>query len=95
MAKIQFRAKVETIYNMDETVAYRRVKVPTLTRSHCDMNAFRSHKKYGSYANSDLFPGMLKRIKADRTGDYIRLDRVPEGVTVDTSGYLAYVAFDV
>ena len=95
MATIQFKAKPETIYNMDGTVAYRRVKVPTLARSHCDMHAFRSHKKYGSYANSDLFPGMLKRIKAERTGGYIRLDRVPDGVTVDVSGYLACVSFEV
>lgn len=94
MAKIEFRAKIETVYNMDDTVAYQRVKVPVLTHKHCDMNAFRKHPKFGGLANSDLFPNVLTRIRKDRLGEYVRLDRTPEGVTIDTSGFLALVALD-
>ena len=94
MASIEFRAKVETIYNMDDTVAFQRIKVPTLDRKHCDMAAFRKHPKFGGFANSDMFKNVLARIKRDRLGDYVRLDRIPEGVTVDTSGFLALVSLD-
>jgi hypothetical protein len=95
-ASVSFRAKVRRVYNADETLAYEYVPVPKLGRSHCDMNAFRSHRRFGAYANSDLFPAMLRRA-ADAIGvnNVLRLDRVPEGVTVDTSGFLAVVSFDL
>jgi hypothetical protein len=95
MATITFRAKPETIYNMDDTVAYRRVKVPELRRGHCDMPAFRRHPRYGGLANSDLFPNVLARIRRDHLGEYIRLDNIPAGVRVDDSGFLAAVSIDV
>lgn len=96
MARIQFKGKIETVYNMDDTIAYRLIRVPTFARAHCDMNAFRRHPKYGSYANSDLFPAFLSRIRKDTFPrvDYFRLDQTPEGVTVDTSGFLAVVTLD-
>ncbi|MCY0148325.1 hypothetical protein OEG84_11535 [Hoeflea sp. G2-23] len=94
MAKISFKAKTETVYEMDGTPAYTRVKVPTLDRKHCDIPAFRQHPKFGGFANSDMFPNILARIKRDRLGEYIRLDRVPEGVAVDTTGFLAIVSLD-
>jgi hypothetical protein len=41
-----------------------------------------------------LFPNALRRIRADKfKGDMLRLDRIPEGVSVDTSGFLAVVTF--
>lgn len=96
MAQISFRAKVETLRYVDNTVASVRIKVPELKRSHCDMAAFRVHPKYGSYANSDLFPAILKRIRAEKFGgDYLKMDRIPEGVSVDQSGFLATVTVDV
>lgn len=96
MPDITFRAKIETIYHMDDTVAYRRVKVPKLTARHCDMPAFRQDQKYGPYANSDLFPSVLARaVKALGVKDYIRLDAIPNGVSVDTSGFLAQVTISV
>lgn len=96
MAKIEFKGKVQKVYNMDDTLAFEYVRVPALAYAHCDMNAFRRHPKYGSYANSDLFKNMLARIAKDKgLGERIRLDRIPEGVTVDTSGFLAKVSFDV
>jgi hypothetical protein len=95
MAAISFRAKPETVYTMDGAPAFQRIRVPVLTRAHCDMAAFRKHPKYGGLANSDLFKNVLARLRRDFTGDYIRLDRVPEGVTLDTSGFLATVTLEV
>lgn len=86
---IQFRAKVQDfIYAGHDAPEYRYVDVPALKRSHYDMSAFRTHPRFGSYANSDLFPSMLKRAVPYKR---IRLDQIPEGVTVDTSGFLALV----
>ena len=96
MARIQFKGKVETIYNVDDTIAYKRIKVPNLDRKHCDMNAFRYHEKYGSYANSDLFKQILGRIKDSffKSG-WIKIDNIPDNVIVDTTGFLAVVIIDV
>jgi len=93
-AKITFKGKVETLRYVDNTVASVRIKVPTLERRHCDMNAMRQHPKYGSYANSDLFPAMLARIKNERLGEYIKLDAIPEWVTVNQEGFLAVVTVE-
>lgn len=96
-ATITFKGKVETLEYADGTIAAVRIKIPKLERKHCDMAAFRAHPKYGSYANSDLFPAMLARIKREKLGDrdYLQLDNIPEGVSVDTTGFLAVVTFEV
>lgn len=95
MPKIIFKGKVENVYNMmDETIAYKRIKVPTLARRHCDINTFRNHKKYGMFINSDIFNGVLARIKRDYLGEYIRLDKIPNGVTIDTTGFLNEVMLE-
>lgn len=95
-AKIQFKGKVQTMFNVDDTVSYRYIQVPELDRKHCDINAFRKHPKYGPYANSDLFKGMLKRIRSERFGGvFLKLNCVPDGVNVDESGFLAVVTFYV
>jgi hypothetical protein len=98
MTKIEFRASIETVLHADMTPAYRRIRVPELAARHCDMPAFRQHKRYGGLANSALFPGILRRIRLAVTGsaysDHIRLDRLPAGVTVDDTGFLARVTID-
>ena len=100
MARIQFKAKVQTVYNMDDTVAYRYIQVPAIDRKHCDMHAFRMHPKYGGLANSELFTGILRRIRDDmfpwsiNGAKAFRTDAVPTGITVDESGFLAIVTFD-
>jgi len=96
-ARIQFRAKKEAVtFAGDSEPSYYRVKVPVLDRKHCDMSAFRLHAKYCMYANSDLFKGMLARIKRDAFGgEYLRLDRIPEGLEVDESGFLVVVTLYV
>jgi hypothetical protein len=98
MAKITIRAKVQDmIYYGSDIVAFHNVQIPKLDRKHCDMNAFRTHVKYGAYANSDLFKNMLLAIRKQTFGSdgVLKLNALPEGVTVDTSGFLAVVTFDV
>jgi hypothetical protein len=93
-ATITFKAKVETVRHTDNSVAYQRVKVPVLTRSHCDMAGFRASRRYGFMANSDLFPNALARIAREvtnRNNGHLRLDALPGNVTVDTTGFLARV----
>ena len=97
--KIQFKTKVQGYWNeADEPVGC--IQVPAaFTRKHCpDMQAWRSSRAWGSYANSDLFPAILKGAakKAGlEPGRLIRLDRWPEGATIDTSGFLAVITIDV
>jgi hypothetical protein len=98
MAKITFKGKVKRVFTPEGALAWQYIAVPALTRNHCDMNAFRQHPKFGSYANSDLFPAMLARIAKDVFGDdgkTLRLDRIPKGVAIDTRNFLATVSFDV
>lgn len=96
MPQVSFKGKVQNVYNMDETLAYQYVPVPKLSRSHCDMAEFRRDRRFGGYANSDLFPSMLNRAaEAKGVKNVIRLDRIPEGVTVDASGFLAKVSFEL
>jgi hypothetical protein len=61
------------------------------------MREFRQHPKWGSYANSDLFEGILREIRTKHFGGsgVLKLDSIPEGVTVDTSGFLAQVTIGV
>ena len=96
MPTITFRAKPETVWNHDDTPAYRLVKVPKIERRHCDMDAFRRHPKIGPYANSDLFANILKReFTAAGIRDHIRLDALPACVCVDDGGFLATVTITI
>lgn len=99
MARIEFKAKAQAVYNPDDTLAYHAVRVPKLERRHCDMAAFRTHPKYGGLANSDLFPDILARIRRDVFGlkhtDHLRLDQIPDGVMVNRSGFLTEISVEV
>jgi hypothetical protein len=96
MSRISFKGKIRQVYNVDDSLAWEYIAIPKLERKHCDMNAMRKHPKLGGIANSDLFPNALARIQRDLfKGSELRLDRLPEGVSVDTSGFLAVVSFEV
>ena len=95
MAKIEFKAKAVEVFTPDNKFSHREITVPVLTRKHCDMEAFRTHPQYGSYANSDLFAGVLSRIRRDRLGAVLRVETPPPGVLIDTSGFLARVTVEV
>jgi len=96
MAIIMFKAKVQKIHNVDNTISHDYIRVPKFTKKHCDMNSFRAHEKFGAYANSDIFPSILLRIRHDTfDGQVLRLDKIPENVNVDISGFLALVIVNV
>ena len=97
MATIKFKAKLHQVWNADGTPAYQIINVPTFARSHCDMTAFRKHPKFGGLANSNLFPNVLARIRRDvfKGRNYFRMDNIPEGVSVDLSGFLAVIILNV
>ena len=65
------------------------IDVPAIRREHCNIAAFRASARFGPYANSDLFPAMVKRELAQRgiTGrlkfeDQFGRYELPEGVEV-------------
>ncbi len=73
-----------------------RIKVPTLMRHHCDMNAFRDHNTLGDYANSDLFEQLLECFKRRAfPSGYIGLDNTADNASIDTSKFLAVVTIEV
>lgn len=96
MPNITFRGKIVQVFHADDTLAYEQIKVPRLERRHCDMDGFRRHARYGGLANSQLFPALLVRIaKTMGLGEHIRLDRLPQGVSVDRGSLLATVTVAV
>lgn len=93
-ATITFKTKAVPLHTENGEVV-ESYKIPELKTSHCDMNAFRRHERYGGIANSQLFPGALRRISQDlsRSG-WLRSDRLPENVHIK-QGYLAVVTITV
>jgi len=90
MMTIKFRTKLKDV---DGRPA---VFVPELKRSHCDMPAFRKSRRFGGYANSGLFLGLLHRtVKELGLPKWFFVDECPAFVTVDDSGFLATVTFEV
>jgi len=95
--QVTFKTKVQTMYALDDTPLYQYVAVPEFKRSHVDMAAARKHPEFGGLANSDLFPGVLARIRRGVLNGraWLRLDELPANVTVDASGFLARVTINV
>lgn len=91
MSKITFRAKSHPLPGG----AYM-LHVPNLARAHCDMASFRTHPKYGAYANSNMFPSILKRVRRDLFGDSgcIFSGREYAGVKIEP-GFLHTVTIEV
>ena len=102
MATITFKAKIRTkekqFINRPgmPVLTIQYVKIPALTRNHCDMGAFHSHPAYRGIVNSDLFLLKLGRaVRALVQGGILDVDRLPEGVVVDTSGFLAEIIITI
>jgi hypothetical protein len=94
---ITFKAKPVELFNPDGELVTHMVKIPELTRSHCNAAAFRTHPRWRGLANSDLLPAVLRRLRGAAFGrhtEWLRFDQVPPGVTVDSSGFLAVVSID-
>ncbi len=99
MLTVTFKAKLQQMLNPDKTPAYMFVKVPARPgRQHCNMCEFRTHKQFRDFANSDVFPSMLIRALSNigvKPGSLLRLDKAPEHVSIDTSGFLAVVTINL
>ena len=87
-AFITFRTKLRTL---DDG---RRFFMPKVRVSRTDCN-LRPHEN--DYYNSDLFEPMLNRAYKEAFGglSWVSLDSLPEGVTVDSSGFLAMVKVEL
>ncbi len=96
MAKVQFRTKIETVYHMDKSVAYMRVKVPAIGSNHVDRDKLHG-TKFGPYSNSNILPAILRRAVRDSgIGEHIRLDRKPDNVEVEIKrGFFAEVTIEI
>ena len=100
--RIAFKAKVQKMYTVNDDLLYEFIVVPKLTRKHVNMGEARSHHKYRGLVNSSLFEsavlsGLRKTVFKDSHGGdqrIVRLDQIPHGVQVDTSGFLAHVSFE-
>lgn len=102
--QIRFKGKAREMRYTDGALASRYVEVPTLERRHVvDIADARRSRRFGPYANSDLFPGMIRRaavaagVKEVSDGKY-RVDLTkpaPDGMTIDTTGFLVEVTIDV
>jgi hypothetical protein len=91
---ITFKAKVVERRFVEGELASRKIKIPRLTLQHCSVQAFRTSKRFGAYANSALFPAVLARALRDdfKIVECIDLRApLPAGVTVDETGFLARV----
>ena len=77
---LQFKAKTET----EPGTGRQFVRVPTFNRNHCsDLQAFRTSRRFGGYANSDLFPAILQRaVSSAGIGSPLFLDDIPPAVVV-------------
>lgn len=95
-ATIQFKTKLVEVEYMEGGHAFTQINVPQFTKAHCDMPAFRKHKRWGYVANSQLFPNVLKRLRQDvAPHGWLKLEDLPENVTVDTSKFLALVTITI
>ena len=93
-ATITFKTKAVPLQTETGEVV-ESYKIPELKQHHCDMPAFRQHERYGYLANSQLFPGALRRISQDLSkSGWLRADQLPENVRVKP-GYLAVVTITV
>lgn len=89
---VEFRGKVNQIYNPDNSPGWQEIVVPTLTKKHCNLPVLRQHPRLGGIANSQLLPAALARLRKQLFPiGVLRLDQLPEGVTIDQSKFLAVV----
>lgn len=96
--RVTFKAKPEKRWSYDAEGAateYLELTVPEIERKHCDMRAFRMSRRFGGFANSDMFPAMVRRAVAEVVGPRVRLDQAaPAGVTVQP-GFLHTVTIEL
>lgn len=89
--RVSFKAKAEPVGDR------LLVKVPKIEPRHTDRAEWRASKAFGGFANSDLFPGLLRRQVRNIIGDRscLWLDQLPAGVEADTSAFLATITITI
>ena len=93
-AIITYKSKVRQMHTDSGLADYVDFKA-NVSRRDCNL---RPHQH--DYYNADMFPSMLNRahMAATKTSEYKRwqlLSELPEGVTVDTHGFLATITVQV
>ena len=92
-----FRTKLDPItYYGQEEVDHVNIRVPRPAENHIDRAAMRRDKEWSDFSNSSMLFGCVSRaLGLAGVGKTLRLDRLPESVTVDTSGFLAVVTVQI
>lgn len=92
---VTFKAKPKVLhYAGRENPEYSYIDIPKLTRAHVDMHEARIDKVWGGLANSDLFENMLNGATKKKFSNMrIKLNAIPEGVSVDTTKFLHVCSF--
>lgn len=94
--RIEFKTKVHDVREQTGDLAWQYVRVPKITKAHCDMTQFRQSKRFRGLANTDIFLGVLaKELRKIGIEKMLRLDDLPTEVSVDSSGFLAVVKIDL
>ena len=86
MLTITFTVKMKPVYFVDGSLAWEGAPLPKKLASYADRDAFRQSRRFGAYANSDLFESILQReVKRLGVSSYLKLGQLPECVTVETA----------
>ena len=94
---LEFKSKVKQYNYTDGTPGRQFYNVPAFTRNHCSsLQAFRTSKRFGGFANSDFFPGILcGTVRNLGIGSRLYVDSIPEFVQIDTSGFLSVITITI
>lgn len=93
--QIVFKTKFKPVRYVDGSRAHEGASLPKQLSPYADKDAFRRSRRFGSYANSDLFESLLQReMKRLGVPGYLKLGQLPECVTVET-GFMSTVTIHI
>jgi len=99
MLQARWKAKAYSgvVFSDEQPRPFVPVKKSLGRNDIASLHDFRTHPKWGVYANSDLAGGIVQRLVRERIGNrtFIDTDNVPDGVEVDLSGFLATVTVNL
>lgn len=89
---VVFKGKIRDMHNVNGTLSYRYIPIKK-TISKADYIHPAGTNRHAGYYNSNLFISMIKRgmLEVIGTAEKIKMEQLPAGVSVDTSGFLAEV----
>ena len=92
---IVFKTKIKDVFYADGALAYSGAPLPKKLAQYADKPAFRTSKRFGGYANSDLFENMLQReIRRLGIPPYLKIGALPGCVTIEP-GFLATITIHI